>query len=91
MNALKKDFSNLQNINSQIEATKNVFAAEQQPAAPAVTDAQEIERKSKRFNLMFKPSVYAQLQEAAAERGMSVGTFINALCVDYLKERNAAK
>lgn len=78
----KKNFSNLQNINTQIEATKNVFSVEQPITAAA---SNEPERKTKRFNLMFQPTLYARLQEIANKRGTSVGTLINSLCVEFVE------
>lgn len=87
----KKTFDNLNNTTAQIQATKNIFGgeviAQETTEASASAGKQEVERKSKRFNLMFKPSFYEQLQELATEKGMSVGTLINSVLMDYVNKR----
>ena len=51
------------------------------PTAPMVFEA-----KSKRFNMLIRPSVFASLKEISDNRGTSVNDLINTIVENYLIE-----
>ena len=44
------------------------------------------EAKSKRFNMLLRPSVFANLKEISDSRGTSVNDLINTIVEDYIIE-----
>ncbi|MCL2565766.1 MAG: hypothetical protein FWE24_08165 [Defluviitaleaceae bacterium] len=43
-----------------------------------------IETKSKRFNMLMRPSMFAQLKKGAEEKGVSINEFINIILEAYV-------
>jgi len=58
------------------------------PAADAATPAPAAalpETKSKRFNMLMRPSLFARLKRASQERGISVNELIHGVLEEYAK------
>lgn len=88
----KKDFSNLQNFNDQMaQAAESVLgyapAPVQQPQEIAPIAEADQNKKSKRFNFMVKPAVYEELKSKAENLNISIGSLLNLIITDYLKNQ----
>ena len=67
--------------NTEIREVKEITAAVNNfKAAPAAFEA-----KSKRFNMLMRPSVFAQLKETSENKGTSVNDLINKIVENYIE------
>lgn len=61
--------------------------AEKRPAPAKVKRAADQETKSKRLNLLIKPSTYADLNKIAAMQQISLNELINTLCEKQIQSK----
>ena len=65
----------------EIREVKENLVNSYRPAAPMVFEA-----KSKRFNMLIRPSVFASLKEISENRGTSINDLINTIVENYIAE-----
>lgn len=56
------------------------------PAAPPAPQQEGFEAKSRRLQLLIRPSLYKRLKEAATAKGFSINEFINISLEDHLND-----
>jgi len=80
-----KDNPALQFVSSRTEMNENeAFALKPESGNNTISPLQET--KSKRFNMLMRPSTFGQLQRKARERGVSTNELINSLIEVYIEE-----
>jgi len=85
----KKSFKNnpaLQFVSSRIDASDEKSTENVPPPDWRVANSAP-ETRSKRFNMLIRPSVFSLLQKNAKEKNMSVNELINSLIEIYIENR----
>ena len=79
----KKDISNVSNMFFSSEEPQ------EQPKEQPIRPKKEL--RTRRTQLLFKPSTFAALQQIALEDDTSINDIVNTLCEDFITKRSKKK